>query len=271
MSDLFADFVYCKTVGSVSIGDTTVSVDDVSTFPSNTVLAKGEFYVAFESTLVYPNTFEIVQVSSVNSGSKVLTLAAATVAAHAIGTYVKATLGSAQVRRIRAGLSGTTTPVGTDSDLYEVGDRFFNTVTGLSYVYTSSGFVLVVSTVRKTATATTVSLAPNASDTSTSITLSKSYRAYSIETSRIARVELYTTATAMSGDASRAAGNDPASSAGVMLDYVTVAASTVYSLSPLVDGSNMESSPSNSISMRVTNMDSSTGTITVTLVYIATE
>lgn len=123
---------------------------------------------------------------------------------------------------------------------------------------------------RATATATTVSLATGAADTTTAITLSKGYVLYSIQTSRKARVTLYETAAAMAADATRAVGTDPASSAGVVFDYVTAAAATTYSLSPPPVGVNLESVPSTSISMRVTNADT-TGTVVVTLIYVRTE
>jgi hypothetical protein len=124
---------------------------------------------------------------------------------------------------------------------------------------------------RATATATTSSLAANAKDSTTTIPLAKSYRLISIATSRPARVELYTTAAAKTADAGRDIGLDPTSSAGVVLDYVTPAASTTYSFSPVVEGSNLEGTPTSTISMRVTNLDVTTGTVVVTLIYVATE
>lgn len=117
--------------------------------------------------------------------------------------------------------------------------------------------------VRASIAATTASLAPAAVDSATAITLGKSFRLYSIQTSRPARVRLYATAAAQTADAGRGIGSDPNSDAGVILDYVT-ADTSVHSLSPLVDGANLESSVSASISMSVTNQDVSTGTITVT-------
>lgn len=125
--------------------------------------------------------------------------------------------------------------------------------------------------VRATATATTSSLAANASDSSQNITLGQGFTALSIRTTRPARVRLYSTAAARTADLSRAIGTDPASSAGVILDYVTIAANTTYSLSPLVTGANLEASPTDAISMTVTNLDSTTGTVTVTVVWLRTE
>lgn len=123
---------------------------------------------------------------------------------------------------------------------------------------------------RTTASATTSSLAATAEDSTTTIALAVGYRLYSIQTSRPARVRLYATAAAKTADAGRVLGVDPAADAGVVLDYVTPNTS-VHSLSPFVDGANLEASPSSTISMSVTNKDSSTGTVAVTLSYLRTE
>ncbi len=123
---------------------------------------------------------------------------------------------------------------------------------------------------RATATATTASLAAGAATSATSITMMPGYRLYSIGTSRPARVRLYTTTAARTADLARAVGVDPASDAGVVLDYVTADAN-VHTLSPLVDGANMESTPTATIAMTVTNLDVGAGTVVVTLVYLPTE
>lgn len=124
---------------------------------------------------------------------------------------------------------------------------------------------------RATATATTSSLAPLATDGTTTITLSKGYVLYSIMTSRKARVELYGTAAALTADSARPVGTAPAIGTNLVLDFVTAAAATVYPLSPRVVGSNDETVPSTTISMAVTNEDSTTGTIVVTLVWLKVE
>lgn len=116
---------------------------------------------------------------------------------------------------------------------------------------------------RATVTATTSSLAAGAVDSTTTVTLGKSFRLLSVQTSRPARVRLYATAAALAADAGRGIGIDPASDAGVILDYITAGTST-HSLSPLVDGANLESVVSAFTSMSVTNLDVSTGTIAVT-------
>jgi hypothetical protein len=123
---------------------------------------------------------------------------------------------------------------------------------------------------RATATQATSSLAAGATDSTTTIMLAKGYRLYSIQTSRPARVRLYETAAQKTADLARAVGTDPAGDAGVVLDYVTTD-TAAHTLSPLVDGANLESSPSTAISMAVTNNDTSTGSVTVTLVWIKAE
>lgn len=123
---------------------------------------------------------------------------------------------------------------------------------------------------RLTATATTSSLAYNAMDSSTPIVLAKSYRLLSIQCSRPARVRLYDTAAHQSADASRALGVDPVGDAGCVFEFYAIDTAT-HTLSPLVDGASQEATPSSSIAMTVTNMDSSTGTVVVTLTYLPRE
>lgn len=118
---------------------------------------------------------------------------------------------------------------------------------------------------RLTATAVTSSIANGASDSATNITLATSYRLLSIQTSQPARVRLYLTAAARTADISRAVGTDPIWSTGVVLEFVT-ADTASHPLDPLVSGASMETTPSTSIPMTVTN-NGSTAAVTVTLVY----
>lgn len=123
---------------------------------------------------------------------------------------------------------------------------------------------------RATATATTGALAVGVG-TTTTIDLGVGYRLYSIATSRPARVRLYETLAQQGNDINRAIGTDPAGSAGVVLDYATGQPGQVYTLSPLVDGASLEATPSISIPMTVTNLDATSGPVTVTLVSLRTE
>lgn len=271
MPDLYSDFVFGSVTATVNSGDTTATLDDVSTFPSNTLLGKADFYVTFDGNLTHPNSFEIVRVTNVNTTTKVITFTPAS-AGQSIGTYVKGTLTAGMLQRLRAGLSGTAVPA-QDNTIFTIGDKFLLTTTNTLYVYTSTGFVQPSSgtSARATATATTSSLANLAKDSTTTISLGKAYKLYSISTSVPSRVELYTTTAARTADLTRAAGVDPASTAGVVLDYVTAAGGTTYSLSPVVEGVNLESSPTNTIAMTVTNLSGSTNTVTVTLVWLKEE
>lgn len=270
MPDIYNDFVFGGLTASVNVGDTSASLDDVSTFPSNTLLGKADFYVGFDSPLTHPASFEVVKVTAVNTVAKTIAFTPAATYNHAIGTFVKGTLTAGMLTRLRGGAYGTTVPV-QDNSIYEIGDRFLLTTTNTLYVYTTAGFIAVGSGTRQTTTATSVALAPYAMDSSTTMPLSQGYRLYSISTSRPARVRLYTTAAARASDLTRGVGVDPASPAGVVLDYVTTGSGVTWALSPLVDGTSLESTPSASIPMTVTNNDTVTGTISVTFTWIKTE
>lgn len=305
MPDILQDFVFTRVAANASSTDTTITVDDVSQLPTNATLLKGSAWLVFESALTYPPQFEIVQLTNVDSGLHQITVVRAqggtAAVAHQTGTYLKGALTTDILRRVRSGFVASSVPA-ADSAVYVVGDRLTNPTTGQQYVYLAAGFMPLTSVpaggtagqalvknsgtdydimwstiavgsslpTRATATATTASIAPGATDTTTSMTLSAGYRLYSIQTSRPARVQLYTTAAAKAADAARVIGTDPAADAGVTLDYVTTDTNR-HSLSPTVDGESLESTPSSNISMRVTNKDTATGTVTVTFVWLKTE
>lgn len=126
------------------------------------------------------------------------------------------------------------------------------------------------SSARGTYTATTASLTTNQTTTATPVVISPTYLLLTIQTSRPARVRLYTTAAAQTADLSRQIGVDPRADAGVMLDFVTAAGATTYSLSPLVWGTDLALTPDSTIPMTVTNM-STTGTVAVTFNAIELE
>jgi hypothetical protein len=126
------------------------------------------------------------------------------------------------------------------------------------------------SAVRTVTTATTTSLAPAATNSTTAITIAKTFTVLNIQTSRPARVRLYATAAARTADLSRPTGTDPASDAGVLLEYITTD-TAVHGLSPMPDGASMEATPTANIPMTVTNNDTVTGTVTVTLTTLVLE
>lgn len=157
MADLYRDFVFTRCTTPVGTTDTAISVEDVSLFPSNNVLARGEFYVAFESSLSYPHTFEICRLTSVTTATKTLNLVRAqggtTAQSHAIVTYIKGTLTADMVRRARQGFAGTTAP-SPDADVFVQGDRFYNSTENRYYAFTGKAGWLVDTFTRAASTTT---------------------------------------------------------------------------------------------------------------------
>lgn len=123
---------------------------------------------------------------------------------------------------------------------------------------------------RTTATYTTASLAAGAQEVGT-IPMAKGYRLYAISTTVPARVRLYTTIGARDADLTRPVGTDPATGAGVILDYGTVATDLSDDLSPLVDGFDAKATPDGNIPIAIDNWDTATTTVGVTLTYVRTE
>lgn len=119
---------------------------------------------------------------------------------------------------------------------------------------------------------TTASLAHNAAETGT-VTMAKSYKLIRVVTDRAARVQVYSTAALRTADASRNTSTDPdiTTNHGVVLDLVTSSGVLDFYLSPQVDGSNFESTPSSAIPIRVTNISGATSTVAVTFHFIALE
>lgn len=111
---------------------------------------------------------------------------------------------------------------------------------------------------------------PANSRTNVDLPLSKSYRILSLTVNHACRVRLYATAANRTADAARPIGTDPTDGTGVMLDFNATAAGT-FNLSPLVDGANMETVPTSTISALVDNLTSGSLTVNVSFVYQVTE
>ena len=103
------------------------------------------------------------------------------------------------------------------------------------------------------------------------IVLAKAYRLLDIVTSVPARVRLYTTIPQRDADASRPIGTDPTGNHGVILDYVTTTGTLQSHLSPMVDGANMESTPTTAIPLTITNLSGSATAVDTQFTYLATE
>jgi len=123
---------------------------------------------------------------------------------------------------------------------------------------------------RATASLVTASLASNAAASGT-VTLANGYRLLRITTSRASRVRLYTTAAKRDADVNRSVGTDPTGDHGLMLEFVSTATLLAADLSPTVDGFDGKATPDGVVPYRVTNLDVSAGSVTVSFVWLRTE
>jgi hypothetical protein len=122
---------------------------------------------------------------------------------------------------------------------------------------------------RKTSQLATGSLATDASETG-AIDLAPGYRLYSVEFNRPARLRTYASVIQRIADASRPVGTDPDTTTDHGLWFEFVATDTLLSavLSPMVDAF----CPTGiSVPWAVTNLDVSTGVVTVDLTWVRTE
>lgn len=134
MVDYLKDFAYCKLTANCTAIDTTLSVDDTSRLPSNSLLSRSDFYLTIESTFT-AGLFEIVKVLSKTSSSLTVTRGAddSTAASHSTGDYLKGSLSANQYKRSRATLTGVGYPPG-DADLFSAGDRYLDLSTNTRYI-----------------------------------------------------------------------------------------------------------------------------------------
>ena len=118
---------------------------------------------------------------------------------------------------------------------------------------------------------TTTSLAAGASG-NLSITAFKAYNLLKIAIDHPAWVRLYVNAASRTSDASRAEGTDPLPGSGVIAEVLTTdTGGGAFLMSPAVFGWNNDGPPATTVYARVTNKDSSSRDITVTLTLIEAE
>ena len=122
---------------------------------------------------------------------------------------------------------------------------------------------------RRTAIGTTASIANNASDNIT-IAVAKTYVLHQIEVDKAAWVTLYTDDTSRTNDANRTELEDPSAGSGVIAEIVTVGP-TQQKITPGTIGFNYDVTPSTNVYIKVVNKSGSTGTVQVTLTYLALE
>ena len=110
--------------------------------------------------------------------------------------------------------------------------------------------------------------------TTADITISgaKAYSLFKIDTSHAAWVRLYTDTTSRTNDASRAYTTDPTPGSGVLAEvYTTSSGSNTFKMTPAVTGWNDDATPSTNIYAKVTNNESTSQDITVTLTILRME
>ena len=110
--------------------------------------------------------------------------------------------------------------------------------------------------------------------TTTDITLTgaKAYSLFKIETSKAAWIRLYTDATSRTSDASREYTTDPTPGSGVLAEvYTTTSGISTFKMTPAVIGWNDDSTPSTNIYAKVTNNESTSQDISVTLTILRME
>lgn len=138
-----------------------------------------------------------------------------------------------------------------------------------------SAQVTIGGNTRQNASATTGSLASGASGL-VGLDLGLSYRLMRVRANKTSRVRIYAASAYEAADRGRAIGTDPSLDHGVLLDFVfpssagAVPADLDWTLTPQVDGSNLEASPGIAAPVNITNMDA-TGPVTVSFIYVRTE
>ena len=104
------------------------------------------------------------------------------------------------------------------------------------------------------------------------ITGQKAYSLFKVETSHAAWVRLYTDTTSRTNDASRAYTTDPTPGSGVLAEvYTTTSGSNTFKMTPAVTGWNDDGTPSTNIYAKVTNNESTSQDITVSLTILRME
>ena len=164
-----------------------------------------------------------------------------------------------------------------------VGDLWWESDTAVGHIYYNDGSTSQwvqfnsgssssgVGTSRFSVSNTTGSIGAG---TTADITISgaKAYSLLKIDTSHAAWVRLYTDTTSRTNDASRAYTTDPTPGSGVLAEvYTTTSGSNTFKMTPAVTGWNDDGTPSTNIYAKVTNNESTSQDITVSLTILRME
>jgi hypothetical protein len=137
--------------------------------------------------------------------------------------------------------------------------------TSLDYKSRNGSFI------RKTENVATDSLASAATDNTKVLSIGKGCLLVKLETDYPAWVRIYSSQAAQTADASRARTTDPTAGAGVLLEVITVAGALAVGLSPAIAAYSLEASPGTTLYITVTNDDTVSRVITVTVTVIPIE
>lgn len=145
------------------------------------------------------------------------------------------------------------------------------TTTGVITTSSSGSSGSTTTIVAKQATVTTAVLSPNSKFTST-IGMTRSYQLLSLSVSSSARVQLYGTSVAQSADLSRGLDVPPAAGTAqnIICDVVLDTAPTIWSFQSRM-GANADTPQSTVTYITVTNLDTNSDAITVTIQYVPFE
>lgn len=123
---------------------------------------------------------------------------------------------------------------------------------------------------REVATFTTALLASGAREQGL-VTLARSYRLMRILTNAQCRVRLYDRAAKQTADATRELAVDPGIDSGVTFEFIAATGALGAGLSPLVDGTDWDLTPTRSVPITVDNLEGDPRSVVVALTFLRTE
>jgi len=118
---------------------------------------------------------------------------------------------------------------------------------------------------RQPVTASVANLPHNQTRSGSIVTFGKSFLIFSTQVNTDARIRLYGSQSYLINDLSRPIGTDPVPNAGVIMDLVLSGSPSLYNytLSPMVNGANMDPITNNNIYYTVTNLSGVTSNISM--------
>jgi hypothetical protein len=155
------------------------------------------------------------------------------------------------------------------------GQIWLDTTTMKTYVYYDTYWVEVGSSeigtlyVRNGFTATTSTLGSNVSE-NINVAGYKSYVLMSLSTSHAAWVRIYSDNESRLADENRAITVDPVAGSGVIAEFITTANQT-QKVTPFIFGGNLDSSPSDNLYLRVTNLSGISASINISVLLTRLE